>query len=210
MKKITSRVRVVDEQSAYPGTPDETTKKELKELFEYVGSHYPEPEGLVITGGHAGIAIAAHNPPLALELLKTTHCVNKSTWAAEHYDLKELAVQVVNLYFKCDLCFQAHLVVAKRHQITIEQQAALPYWRTAAHIFSDDQRLVIEYTNAVCAGDVPDDLFSRVVKRFGERATVEFTAVVSIWACWAMILNATKTQFDFGYGAAAEAKTRTG
>lgn len=201
MKKIKSRVKVIDQQSAYPGTPDETTKKDLKELLEYVGGHYPEPEGLVITGGHAGIAIVAHNPRLALELLKTTHAVfDKNTWSAKHYGLKELAVQVVNLYFKCDLCFQAHLEVAKNNGISIEQQAALPYWRTAAHMFSEDQLLVIEYTNAVCSGDVPDELFARVVKKYGEKEAVECTSVAAIWTCWALILNATKTEFDFGYG----------
>jgi alkylhydroperoxidase family enzyme len=200
MKKITSRVTAVCQQSDYPGTPDEATKKDLKEFFEYVGSRYPEPEGLVITGGHAGLAPLALNPRLALLVLKTTHCtLEKNTWAGQHYALRELAVQTVNLYFKCDPCFQAHLSVAKNAGISLEQQAALPYWRTAAHMFDEEQQLVIEYTNAVAAGNVSDELFSRVVKRYGEKGAVECTAVVALWSYWAMIMNATRVQFDFGY-----------
>jgi alkylhydroperoxidase family enzyme len=201
MKKVTARIKVVSEQSAYPGSPDATTKKQLKDLFDYVGSHYPEPEGLVIRGPHGGIAIVAQNPKFAKLLLETTHCIiENNAWGGEYVGLRELAVQVVNLYYKCDLSFQAHLTVAKDSGITLEQQAAIPYWRTIGHMFDDEQRLVIEYTNAVLVGDVSNELFGRVAKRFGEKGAMECAAAIGLWACWAMILNATGTQSDFGYG----------
>ena len=201
MKRMTSRIRLVQEQSDFPGTPNEAEKKDLKKLFEYVGSHYPEREGLVITGAHGGIAVVAQNPRFANQLLEATHSlVDEKAWGGIHVDLRELAVQVVNLHYKCDLSFQSHLAIAKEGGVTPEQQAALPYWRTAAHMFSEEERLVIEYTYAVLNGDVPAELFEKVVKKYGERGTIECTAAVAMWAGWAMILNATDTHFDFGYG----------
>lgn len=201
MKRMTSRVKAIQLQSDYPGTPDEATKKDLRELFEDVGGHYPEPEGLAITGAHGGIGIVAHNPRFARQLLEAVHrLVDEDSWAGQYTELRELAVQVVNLYHKCDLSFQAHLTVAQTAGISLEQQAALPYWRTAAHMYSEHQRLVIEYANAVLSGEVSDELFSRVVKQFGEKGAVECTSTVAMFSCWAMILTATGTHFDFGYG----------
>jgi len=114
--------------------------------------------------------------------------------------LRELSVQVVNLWYKCDLSFQAHLTVARESGISLEQQAALPYWRTVGHMFSEEQLLVIEYTNAVLAGDVSEELFKRVVGKYGEKGAIECATTIGLWACWAMLLNATQARFDFGYG----------
>jgi alkylhydroperoxidase family enzyme len=58
---------------------------------------------------------------------------------------------------------------------------------------------VIEYTLAVIAGDVPDELFAKVVARYGEQGALEFTTVAAWWSFWAMILNATRPEFDFGF-----------
>ena len=38
----------------------------------------------------------------------------------------------------------------------------------------------------------PDELFARVVERFGEKGAVEFTTVVAFWSFWALFLNATR------------------
>ena len=65
----------------------------------------------------------------------------------------------------------------------------MPYWRTAS-LFDDEQRLVIEYAEAVTSGEVPKALFSRVVERYGDKGAVEFTAAVAWWSFWAMMLNA--------------------
>lgn len=201
MKRMTSRIRLVQEQGDFPEKLDEAAKNDLKKLFNYVGSHYPEREGLVITGPHGGIAVAARNPRFANQLLEATHSlVDKDAWGGKYVDLREIAVQVVNLYYRCDLSFQSHLAIAKDGGLSLEKQAALPYWRTAAHMFSEDERLVIEYTFAVLSGDVPEELFNKVVGKYGEREAVECTAAVAVWAAWAMLLNATDTHFDFGYG----------
>ncbi len=200
MKLPTSRVTGVYWEKDYPGSPDEQTAKELTELFDYVAGSYPEPEGRVISGGHAGISQIAQNPKIALTVLKATHAVlGERTWSAENRALRELAVQTVNLHFKSQYCFQAHMSVAASYGLSVEQQAAIALWRTATHIFTDDQLLVIEYTQAMCNGDVPAELFAKVVARFGEKQAIECTCVVAMWTLWAMVLNATGTSMDFEY-----------
>lgn len=201
MKRMTSRIRLIQELGDLPEDSDATTQSELKKLLEYVGVSYPEKEGLVITGAHGGIGVAARSPRFAMQLLEATHSlVDEKAWGGLHLGLRELVVQVVNLYYKCDLSFQSHITIAKEGGITAEQQAALPYWRNAAHMYSEEQRLAIEYTYAVLSGETPQELFDKVVERYGEKGTVEFTSAVAVWAAWAMILNATDTHFDFGFG----------
>ncbi|GGC11940.1 hypothetical protein GCM10011494_33420 [Novosphingobium endophyticum] len=200
MKLPTSRIKGVYWESDYPYDLDDATASELGELFDYVAQSYPEPEGRYISGGHAGISQLAQNPRIALNALKLTHAVlGERTWAKDHFDLRELIVQTVNLHFRSQYCFQAHVDVARRAGLTDEQQAMLSLWETADHVYSDEHKLIIEYTLAVCSGVVPDAIFARVVDRYGEKEAIECTAVIATWAFWAMILNATGTSFDFGF-----------
>jgi alkylhydroperoxidase family enzyme len=157
----------------------------------------PDPQ---IPGNHSAFATVARNPQLALRLIKLSdYIVTEMPWTVQHRDLRELAIQTLNLHFKCDFSFQSHLRPARLLGISLEQQACLPFWRTA-NVFSEEQRLVIEYTLAVVAGDVPDELFARVVKQYGEQDALGLTVAVAWWSFWAMIINATGTDFDFGYG----------
>lgn len=69
--------------------------------------------------------------------------------------------------------------------------ALIPLWENAS-VFDEEQRLVIEYANAVVACDVPDVLFARVVERYGEKGAVELTSLIGFWSCWAMLLSAIR------------------
>jgi alkylhydroperoxidase family enzyme len=193
---VTARIQGVYKATDYRGEVNEATRKDLQELFEYVRTVFPDIHEAEITGPHAGLAIVAVNPRLALELTRATMFVAEQTSWVKRVDLRELAIQVVNLHFKCDFSYLAHLRVGSQAGLTPEQQAALPLWRTAG-IYNDEQRLVIEYTNAVVTGDVPAELFSRVTAHFGETETVEFTSVIGVWSLWCMILNATRPRFAF-------------
>ncbi len=181
-----TRVKHVSTPSDYPGTPDEATRGDLKEFF---GELFPGSDSPRIDAAHAGFAIAAQSPRLALHMLRMTrHLALEMQWSKRR-DLLELAVQTVNLHFRCESSFEARLASAKAAGISAELLAALPYWRTTS-VFNDEQRLVIEYTEAVTAGEVPQALFSRVVERHGEKGAIEFTAAVAWWSFWAMMLNA--------------------
>lgn len=183
-----TRVKHVNSPNDYPGTPDEETKRDLAEFFRHL---FPGSENPHIDGAHSGFAIAAQSPKMALHLhTMSRYFVAEMGWSKRR-DLLELAVQTLNLTYRCESSFEAHVPHAKANGISVELQSALPYWRTSP-LFNDEQRLVIEFTDAVVEGEVPDALFSRAVERFGERGTIEFTAAVAWWSFWAMLLNATR------------------
>ena len=183
-----SRVTPVYKPSDYPGNPDEQTRQDLAELFGFLFPGVAEPE---IDGPHTGMAIAAQNPKLALNLARLTNVVALDLAWCQRRDLLELAIQAVNLHFKCDFSFAARIPRADASGLGIERLAALPYWRTSA-LFDEEQRLVAEYVEAVVSGDVPDALFARVVERWGEKGAVEFTAVIGTFSAWAMLINAAR------------------
>jgi alkylhydroperoxidase family enzyme len=198
-----ARVKGVFKPSDYPGTLDEAAKKDLGDLFEHLFPGLPDPK----PEPHFGFAILAQNPRLAKHVASMLYYVVREMPWTQQRDLRELAVQTLNLHFKCDFSFQAHLIYAQAHGISLEKQAAIPYWKTS-NLFSDEERLVIEYTFAVVAGDVSDQLFSRVVKMYGEKGAIEFTTAIAWWSWWAMILNATGPEFSMEHASPLPADAR--
>ncbi|MGO9934731.1 MAG: carboxymuconolactone decarboxylase family protein [Steroidobacteraceae bacterium] len=191
-----ARVKLVFKPSDFPGTPDEGTKKALGELFEHL---FPGQENPEIPGKSGGFAAVARDPRLALRLIHLSdYILREMPWTSRRNALKQLMIQTLNVHFKSDYSYQAHMRPAQAAGITLEQQALIPFWRTT-NVFNDEQRLVIEYTFAVCAGDVREELFSKVVAQFGEQEALEFSVAVAWWSFWAMIINAIDIEFDFGY-----------
>lgn len=189
-----SRITPVFKPSDYPGTPDDQTGRDLAELF---GTLFPDTTDPEIDKPHTGMAIAAQSPKFALNLSKLTSGVVLDLPWCERRDLMELAIQAVNLHFGCDFSFETRMSHAEATGIGMERLAALPLWRTSS-LFDDEQRLVIEYANAVVTGDVPDELLSRTKQLFGERGTVELTAVIGTFSLWAMLINVARPRFRDG------------
>jgi alkylhydroperoxidase family enzyme len=185
-------ITLVYKPSDYPGEPDDATKAELADLF---GQMFPGKVDPEIDRSHAGMAILAQNPKLALLVSKLAGYIAVDMPWCHRRDLRELLIQTVNLHFKSDYSFQVRLAPAAAAGISLELQAAIPYWKTTA-LFNDEQRLVIEYVNAVVTGDPPAELVARVVERFGEKGAVEFTTAVAWWSFWAMIINAARPTFE--------------
>ncbi len=191
------RVTPVFKPGDFPGVADEATRKSLIELFEHAFPGQKNPE---IPGEHGGFAVVARNPRLALLLIKLSdYIVLEMPATSQRLNRREVAIQTLNMRLKSEYSFQAHIRPAQEAGLTLEQQALLPFWKTA-NVFNDEQRLVIEYTLGVVTGDVPDELFARVVKQYGEMDAIEFTVGIAWWSFWAMIINATGIDFDFGYG----------
>lgn len=184
-----ARVQYVFNPEQYPGVPDAATRQDLAALFDHLfpGDQKGEP--------HAGYAVLAQSPRLALNVARMTDCVLGEIEWTQRRDIRELAVQTLNYHYRCDFSFQAHLTFAQLSGISLEQQAAIPYWRTS-DLFNDEQRLVIEYTLATVSGDVPAELFARVVDQYGEKGAIEFTVTVAWWGLWAMLLNATRPEYS--------------
>ena len=183
-----ARVRQIFSPEQFPGEQDAGTRKDLQALWDHLfpGVGQGEP--------HAGYAILAQSPRLALAISQCADAIIQDAKWTQRTDLREVAIQTLNLHYKCDFSFHAHLPIAQRCGISAEQQAALPYWRTS-RLFDDDQKLIIEYTQAVIVADVPPALFARMTERFGEAEAVECTVAIGWWALWAMLLNATAPDY---------------
>jgi 4-carboxymuconolactone decarboxylase len=181
-----ARVKPVYKPADYAGLPGQPPAEDVEALF---GRMFPGVEAPEIDRPHAGFAVLARNPRLALHVLELTQFIARDLAWTERRDLRELAVQTVNLHFKCGFSFEARAPNAEALGLRAELLAAIPYWRTTG-LFDDAQQLVIEYALAVCAGEVSDELFARAAASFGEQGAVELTATVGLWSFWAMVLNA--------------------
>ncbi|MGR4863092.1 carboxymuconolactone decarboxylase family protein [Caulobacter sp. LARHSG274] len=171
----------------YPGAPDLATRRALCAFFEDLYPGVAEP---CIDDKHAGLAIAALNPALAGRLADMSGFVaGKLGWCARA-DLRELAIQTVNLKLGCAYAFAARTSVAQAAGLDAERQRALVTWRTS-DLFSPHQRLVMEYAENVVASTVSDALFARLVEAFGEVGAMECTMLIAFWSFWALFLNAT-------------------
>ena len=183
-----ARVTAGHKPSEYPGTPDDATRQDLAELFATLFPGVADP---AFDKAHDGMAIAAHNPKLALHLARLSGFIAGELPWCQRRDLRELAIQALNLHFKSDYSFQSRLPHAEAAGVSAVMLAALPVWKTSS-LFDEEQRLTIEYTNAVITGEVPQEVFARVVRQFGEKGAVECTVLVAFWSFWAMMLNATR------------------
>lgn len=183
-----ARVTLVHGPGDYPGTPDDGTRADLATLF---GTLFPGVEAPAFDANHEGMAVAALNPKLALTLAQTSRFLALDLGWCERADLRELAIHVVNAHYRSTYSIRSRAGIGKAFGLTDELVAALPDWRSS-DLFDAEQRLVIDYAEAVLSGTVPGDLFARVKAQFGEKGAVECTAVISFWAFWAMFLNATR------------------
>lgn len=195
-----SRVQVVLKPSDYPGEPDEQTAADVKALFNHMMPGVENPE---IPGTAGAFGVVAQDPKLALLLIKLSdYIVKEMPWTSGRRDLQQLMVQTLNYHFHCDFSFLAHIKPASVAGISPEMQAAIPFWRST-NVFDDEQKLIIEFTFATVTGVVPEELFNRVVARYGERQAIEISVGVGWWSMWAMIIGATRPTHDFGYGKSA-------
>jgi 4-carboxymuconolactone decarboxylase len=184
-----ARVKEILKLTDLPASADEKTRADLTRFFKRLF-----PEG-PIGEPHAGYSILAQSPGVAVGILDLADQIIYGTILNERRDLRELAIQTLNLKFKYDFSFHAHLAIAPAHGVSLEQQAAIPFWRTSK-LFDDEQRLIIEFTEACVSDNVPEALFARMVERYGERGALEFTIGIAWWTFWGIILNATSPDFE--------------
>jgi alkylhydroperoxidase family enzyme len=135
------------------------------------------------------MAVMAHSPKLALPAAQLSAAVVLDSAWGQRANLRELAFQTVALHFGDRFSAEARKSNTVAAGLSPEQLASLPDWRDS-DLFDSEQRLVIEYTQAVVTGRVPDDLFARIVARYGEQEAVECTAAIAFWSFWAMISGA--------------------
>lgn len=176
------RIKPVFKPADHPGGAE----ADVKALFDHLRPGDPDPE---IDMGHAGIAIAALNPKVALGMAQLSRTIAAETGWAKQGDLRELAFYVLNRHFRSDFSVEARRPYWEAVGLSDAMIAAVPEW-TASPLLNDTQKLVIKATLATIKAEMTDDLFARLVAAFGETGAIEFSALVGFWSCWAMVINA--------------------
>lgn len=155
-------------------------------LFEQMFPGVADPE---IPLDHAGMAIVALNPKLAMQMGSMSRFMALDLTFSKRTDLRELVIQTAHLKTNCGFGFESRIAAAQAAGISAEQLSALALWERSS-LFDEEQRLVIEFAEAVADNAMSDELFARFVDRFGEKGAIECSAIVGYWSCWAMVINA--------------------
>ncbi|MDX6670231.1 MAG: hypothetical protein QOI91_594 [Solirubrobacteraceae bacterium] len=125
------------------------------------------------------VRVTAHHAPLLLgygvfELV---------TERSHHMDerLKELAVLKASQLSGCEWCMDFGSALVRTKGIRDDEMRALLEYRES-DLFSDDDKVVIEYAEAMTRTpvDVPDALFERLRARFDEAQLVELTSAIAL------------------------------
>jgi len=106
---------------------------------------------------------------------------------------RELAVIRVAILNDVEYVQRAHgPAYALKEGLTPEQVAAIGYWH-GSKLFSDQQRALLAYTDAMTEQvDVPDAVFADARKHFSERQTVELTMLIGAYNMLTRFLKALK------------------
>ena len=97
-------------------------------------------------------------------------------------DLRELMILRVAVLNRAAFEFDAHVPQAQKAGVSQEKIDALRTWPGGQAMFTPDERLVLELTEAMTRDvEVSDDLMQRVKERFDDRAVVELVATVAAY-----------------------------
>jgi AhpD family alkylhydroperoxidase len=124
------------------------------------------------------IGAHAHNP----KLLAAYSVYELGLERADRVDrrLEELAATRASNMTGCPFCIDFAAALLGQLGFTREQVGQVDSWRES-EVFSDDERLVLEYGEAISTTPVhvSDELFERLRARFDEAAIVELTAAIA-------------------------------
>lgn len=167
-------------------TPADAPSADVAHLFADLFPGNPAP---AFDEAHSLMAVLAHSPKIAEAAAKLSATFFRETAWGQRAALRELAFQTLGRHFGDGFSTRVRRPNAEAAELTAEQLAAIPDW-CRSELFDNEQKLVIEYTQAVVTGRVESELFTRLVDHFGEREAVECTAAIAFWSFWAMISGA--------------------
>lgn len=159
----------------------------LAESAAMFATMFPNIENPAFDEHHAGMAIAAVNPALALHLRSISAFMLLEMPFGQHAALRELAIATVHRKLDCQYGFKSRLDACKAAGISDAILAVLPV--PDRKLLDAEQALVVEYAAAVVDNEVNDELLDRFVEYFDEKSAVECASIVGLWSCWTMIIN---------------------
>ncbi len=129
-----------------------------------------------------------HSPPFAEGWLKYLTAVRHQSSLSGA--LRELIIMRVALLNNAPYEADQHAPIALREGITQAQLDALAAWHDSA-LFSDEQRAVLAYTDAMTRQvQVPDAVFAAVAALYPAQQVVEITATVAAYNMVSRFLEA--------------------
>jgi alkylhydroperoxidase family enzyme len=111
--------------------------------------------------------------------------------------LRELAQTRAGWTAASQFVFSQHCKSLRALGVTDDKIEAVGYWQ-AASCFDELERLVLAYTDCLVLdrGRVPDQLFSALHERLGDRATLELTYITALYLQHAVMSRALRTEWD--------------
>ena len=121
-----------------------------------------------------------HSTRVLLDHLRFERRVTR--WHALDQGLKHLAVMASAARIGCEWCLDFGYWEGHRLGIAMDKVRKVPGWREHPEAFSETERLVMEYAEAMTATPpaVTDELVAVLRGRLGEAALVELTSMVAI------------------------------
>jgi AhpD family alkylhydroperoxidase len=133
-------------------------------------------------GGEIAVLYRAllNSPPIASGWEKMLTAVrNRTTISA---DLRELIILRVAVINRASFEFDAHAPHARKAGVREDQIEGIRAWPTDRGLYSEDEQLVLELTDAMTRDvEVSAALMDRVTTRFDARAVVEVVATVAAY-----------------------------
>jgi AhpD family alkylhydroperoxidase len=124
------------------------------------------------------LGVTAHNPMLLAAYSTFELALERASRMDRR--LEELGATGATMMTGCPFCIDFASALLPELGFTPQQVQEIPRWRWSQD-FSEDERLVLEYAEAMSATPVyvSDDLFERVRARFDDDAIVELTAAIA-------------------------------
>ena len=130
-----------------------------------------------------------HSPPVAETWFEH---IGATRWKTELDGItREIVIIRIGYLNRVDYVIKAHVpAYALQEEMTLEQCDALQDWQ-GSHLFTEAQRAVLAYTDAMTRDiQVPDALWGGVRRHFSERQAVELTVLIGTYNMHTRVLGA--------------------
>jgi alkylhydroperoxidase family enzyme len=133
-------------------------------------------------------AMLLHSAPVAEGWLNYLTAIRQKSDLAG--DIREMAIMRIAHVNGAPYEAEQHAPIALKEGMTQAQLDALRDWRPAT-VFSDKQRAVLAYTDAMTRDShVPDDVFQAMQAHFDDQGVVELTATIAAYNMVSRFLEA--------------------
>jgi hypothetical protein len=151
---------------------------------------------------HPNFSMFAHDLRLAELMMELTrYLLYELDWTKRDVSMLSTLVCDVRVKGQFEDAFMAHFKTATEGRrgeayrpepsLTWQQIAALDFKESG--LFSEEQRLVIEFTERALDGTLSDDLFEELCQRYGDRTMLEWAVSIAFFTMFPYLINLFRT-----------------